>query len=82
MPIYEFRCDACDSEFEQILPIGHRGGKRCPACGRRARRLISRSSFQLKGSGWYKDLYSSAKPSGGDKGGGGRTKESKSAAGG
>ena len=25
-------------------------------------RLISRTAFQLKGSGWYKDLYSSSKP--------------------
>ena len=63
MPIYEFRCDGCDTQFEQILPIGHRGDKACPECGKRARRLISRSSFQLKGGGWYKDLYSSAKPS-------------------
>jgi hypothetical protein len=30
---------------------------------------MSRNSFQLKGGGWYRDLYSSsgtAKPSGGD----------------
>lgn len=57
MPIYEFRCEACDALFEQILPIGHRGRKRCPDCGKPARRLISRSSFQLKGSGWYATDY-------------------------
>ena len=81
MPIYEFRCEACENLFERILPIGHRGAKPCPQCGRRARRVISRSSFQLKGSGWYKDLYSSARPSSGSDTGGGK-KEPKSAAGG
>jgi putative FmdB family regulatory protein len=59
MPIYEFRCQRCDTVFEQILSI-HSGGKStCPACGKPARRLISRSSFQLKGSGWYATDYKS-----------------------
>jgi putative FmdB family regulatory protein len=59
MPIYEFRCQRCDVVFEEILSI-HSGGKRtCPACGKPARRLISRSSFQLKGSGWYVTDYKS-----------------------
>jgi len=41
--------------------------RKCEACGSQAlERLISQTSFQLKGSGWYKDLYSSAKPAGGE----------------
>jgi putative FmdB family regulatory protein len=36
----------------------------CPACRQpRLERLISLTSFQLKGGGWYKDLYSSSKTS-------------------
>lgn len=57
MPIYEFRCDRCDTLFEQILPIDDRGKKRCPECGKPARRVISRSSFRLRGSGWYATDY-------------------------
>jgi hypothetical protein len=34
----------------------------CEACGGELERFISRTAFSLKGSGWYKDLYSSAKP--------------------
>jgi putative FmdB family regulatory protein len=35
----------------------------CPSCGMQSlERLISATSFQLKGGGWYKDLYSSSKP--------------------
>jgi putative FmdB family regulatory protein len=37
--------------------------KDCPACHQpKLERLISATSFQLKGGGWYKDLYSSSKP--------------------
>jgi predicted nucleic acid-binding Zn ribbon protein len=34
----------------------------CEQCGGALERLISSTSFQLKGGGWYKDLYSSPKP--------------------
>jgi putative FmdB family regulatory protein len=62
MPIYEFRCDPCDVLFEEILPVGNRARKRCPECRKPARRVISRSSFRLEGSGWYATDYK--KPSG------------------
>ena len=61
MPIYEFRCESCDAVFEQIRPIGAADEEPCPECGARARRLISRSSFQLKGSGWYATDYRPAR---------------------
>jgi predicted nucleic acid-binding Zn ribbon protein len=31
--------------------------KKCPSCGGGVKRLISRSTFQLKGSGWYLTDY-------------------------
>lgn len=66
MPIYEFRCEACESQFEELLSIHARGGRPCPGCGRRARRLVSRSSFQLRGTGWYASDYKAAtSPTGG-----------------
>jgi putative FmdB family regulatory protein len=60
MPTYEYQCGACDHEFEREQRITEDPVRICPSCkARKARRLISRTSFVLKGSGWYSDLYSS-----------------------
>ncbi len=60
MPTYEYGCKACGHEFEREQRISDDPIKTCPKCkSRQARRLISRTSFVLKGSGWYSDLYSS-----------------------
>ena len=48
--------------------------KTCPKCkAKKVEKLISATSFQLKGGGWYSDLYASKKsaPAGGEGGGGG-----------
>jgi putative FmdB family regulatory protein len=71
MPVYEYRCNACSREFEIQQRMSDPDLLKCEACGKDAlERLISRTAFQLKGSGWYKDLYSSSKPekAGGDSG--------------
>jgi len=66
MPIYEYRCDACGEQLEIIHSMSDDSERECPKCGASPlSRLISRSSFALKGSGWYKDLYSSSKPASG-----------------
>ena len=60
MPVYEYICKACDHEFEREQRISDSPIRKCPACGSmKAKRLISRTSFVLKGGGWYSDLYSS-----------------------
>ncbi|HZO08371.1 MAG TPA: zinc ribbon domain-containing protein [Myxococcota bacterium] len=60
MPIYEYRCDKCDREFEVERRITDPPLAACPKCrSRKLRRLISQTSFVLKGGGWYSDLYSS-----------------------
>ena len=67
MPIYEYACDKCDHEFEVEQRISDDPVKTCPKCrSRKVKRLISRTSFVLKGSGWYSDLYSSKKAEKGD----------------
>jgi len=59
MPVYEYLCKACDHEFEREQRITDKPLKKCPSCGSmQAKRLISRTSFVLKGGGWYNDLYS------------------------
>ena len=83
MPIYEYLCAKCDHEFEVEQRITDDPVKTCPECrSRKVKRLISQTSFVLKGSGWYSDLYSS--PSGKDdkkedKKDGGAPKDDKSA---
>ena len=58
MPIYEYACRACGHEFEREQRISDAPIRTCPSCkARQARRLISRTSFVLKGGGWYSDLY-------------------------
>ncbi|MDH3521030.1 MAG: zinc ribbon domain-containing protein [Myxococcales bacterium] len=60
MPIYEYACDKCQSEFEVEQRINDAPVKTCPKCrSRKVKRLISQTSFVLKGGGWYSDLYAS-----------------------
>jgi putative FmdB family regulatory protein len=66
VPIYEYRCEQCGKTFEYTQRISEEPKKVCEACGGPLERLISQTSFALKGSGWYKDLYSSKKPGGSD----------------
>jgi putative FmdB family regulatory protein len=56
MPIYEYRCEHC-GDFEESQRITDPPLQRCPKCRRKVRRLISSTSFQLKGSGWYVTDY-------------------------
>ncbi|MBI3784435.1 MAG: zinc ribbon domain-containing protein [Deltaproteobacteria bacterium] len=52
MPIYEYRCPKC-GEFEVTQRITESPLKKCPTCKAKVTKLISSTSFQLKGSGWY-----------------------------
>ena len=68
MPVYEYLCEKCGHEFEREQRITEDPIKTCPACrGRRVKKLISQTSFVLKGGGWYSDLYSSASDKKSDK---------------
>ena len=62
MPVYEYQCKACQKDFEYQQRMSDPDKTVCEACGGELERLISRTAFTLKGGGWYKDLYSSAKP--------------------
>jgi putative FmdB family regulatory protein len=79
MPIYEYSCEKCGS-FEVTQKISEPALKKHPECGGKARRLISASSFALKGGGWYSDLYGGSKKPSGEKKSGGDGSGGKSAA--
>jgi putative FmdB family regulatory protein len=54
MPFYEYRCEACGHELEQMQKISDPPLTDCPACGQPAlKKLISAAGFRLKGAGWY-----------------------------
>lgn len=62
MPIYEYQCAKCGT-FELMQRITEPPLKKCPTCKGKVERLVSRTSFVLKGSGWYLTDYArSAKP--------------------
>ena len=54
MPIYEYKCQNCGHSFEQLQKITDELLRTCPKCGEKQLiKLISNTSFQLKGTGWY-----------------------------
>lgn len=61
MPTYEYRCGACQHEFEQFQSITAKALKKCPACGKGALvRLIGTGAGVLfKGDGFYQTDYRS-----------------------
>ncbi len=62
MPIYEYQCDHC-GVFEVSQRITEDPLKKCPTCNGKVRRLISSTSFLLKGNGWYATDYGRSKSS-------------------
>lgn len=58
MPIYDYRCEACGHEFEDLRGFNDPDPDGCPECGKDAvKKLITGGNFQLKGSGWYVTDY-------------------------
>jgi len=63
MPIYEYKCQQCGKEFEEFQGITEPAIKKCRFCKGPVSKLLSLSSFHLKGSGWYVTDYGGKKPS-------------------
>ena len=62
MPIYEYKCKKCGEEFEVFHKMNDNDVKSCKFCRGPVNKLISLSSFQLQGSGWYVTDYGGKKP--------------------
>jgi putative FmdB family regulatory protein len=57
MPVYEYRCNACHTQFELRQKFSDPPVDRCPKCGGTVRKIVSVVSFSLKGAGWFGDGY-------------------------
>lgn len=66
MPIYEYACKSCEKTIDVLQKVSDPTPETCSACGAQSSlsKVVSRSSFVLKGGGWYSDLYSSTKKDG------------------
>jgi putative FmdB family regulatory protein len=66
MPIYEYSCQSCGKTIDVLQKVSDPTPEACTACGATGSlsKIVSRSSFVLKGGGWYSDLYSSTKKDG------------------
>jgi putative FmdB family regulatory protein len=64
MPIYEYECSQCHQTSDALQKVNDPPPETCPKCSARntLSRLLSRTSFVLRGGGWYADLYASSKP--------------------
>lgn len=58
MPIYEYQCPKCQHRFEEWVKVSEAHGQEpCPKCGEPSPRIMSHTSFVLKGGGWYVSDY-------------------------
>lgn len=62
MPIYEYQCRKCGKQFEAFQGITEPDLKTCKFCKGKVQKMMSLSSFSLKGSGWYATDYAGKKP--------------------
>ena len=62
MPIYEYQCRKCGRQFEAFQNITEPDLKTCKFCKGKVQKMMSLSSFSLKGTGWYATDYKGKKP--------------------
>ncbi|MFH2093507.1 MAG: zinc ribbon domain-containing protein [Pseudomonadota bacterium] len=61
MPVYEYQCSECGKIEEAFQKISEAPLETCSFCKGHLKKLISQSSFHLKGSGWYVTDYGGTK---------------------
>ena len=60
MPIYEYRCEACNHIEEALQKMSDAALVDCPACNKPTlKKQISAAGFRLKGGGWYETDFKS-----------------------
>lgn len=62
MPIYEYKCDACDETLEKLQRMSDDPLTLCPSCGQESlKKQISAAGFRLSGTGWYETDFKTNK---------------------
>jgi putative FmdB family regulatory protein len=62
MPVYEYECTSCNGRFEMTRKFSDPEVTVCQLCNAQSvRKLLSPTSFVLKGSGWYATDYAGKK---------------------
>jgi len=64
MPVYEYECKKCGKVHEVWQSLKDAPLAECPECKGEVAKIISQSTFQLKGGGWYADGYSNCSSGG------------------
>jgi putative FmdB family regulatory protein len=62
MPIYEYKCLDCGSQFEKMQKVSDSPLSVCEKCSGKLEKQWSLSGFQFKGEGWYVSEYGKNKP--------------------
>ena len=57
MPIYEYECMKCGEIEEVIQKFSDKALTKCKYCSGKLQKLVSQSTFHLKGTGWYVTDY-------------------------
>ncbi len=57
MPIYEYECERCGKVEEKWQKTRDEACEPCPDCSGPMRKVISGTTFVLKGTGWYVTDY-------------------------
>ena len=53
MPVYEYKCNDCSTQFELRCSFGNGSEPPCPRCKAKTRRVFSAVPIIFKGSGFY-----------------------------
>lgn len=67
MPIFDYKCKACDVKFEIFVTQSEQKDPKfkviCPDCGsKKVEKSIARTNFKLTGTGWYKTDFKDPPP--------------------
>ena len=62
MPIYEYKCNACDNRLERLQKMSEDPLIDCPECEQpELTKLVSAAGFRLTGTGWYETDFKKKK---------------------
>lgn len=63
MPIYEYQCGDCHHQFDTLQKMSEAPLTDCPVCHKASlQKMVSATSFQLKGTGWYETDFKTKAP--------------------